>query len=85
MGVVAATNACACRGVVNRFSGTRYTVGEFTDSVKRTDHDGAAPVPPAGAVNWTADAEGTGTQTMRWDASDRPQIVFAMNAAWRDC
>jgi hypothetical protein len=63
-------------------SGTGYTtVSEFTsDSVKRTDHDGTAPVPPAGAVNWTAHAEGTGTQTLRWDASDRPQIVFAMNA-----
>jgi hypothetical protein len=65
-------------GAVNRYlSGTGYTVvGDHT----RSDHDGAAPATPAGAVNWTAHAEGTGTQTLRWNASDRPQTVLAMNA-----
>jgi hypothetical protein len=59
-------------------SGTGYTaVGEHT----RTDHDGAAPeISPTTAVNWTAHAEGAGTQTLRWNASDRPQTVLAMNA-----
>jgi len=31
-------------------------------------------------VNWTAHAEGSGTQTLRWNATDGRQIVFAMNA-----
>jgi cytochrome c-type biogenesis protein CcmH/NrfG len=31
-------------------------------------------------VNWKAHAEGTGTRTLHWDASDRPQIAFAMHA-----
>jgi hypothetical protein len=64
-------------------SGTGYTtVGERSGGgVVRTDHDGAAPATqPARAVNWTADAEGLGTQTLRWSATRRPQIVFAMNA-----
>jgi hypothetical protein len=64
--------------ITRYLSGTGYTVvGE--DS--RTDHDGAAPaIPPSGAVDWTAHAEGTGTQTLRWNASDLPQMVLAMNA-----
>jgi hypothetical protein len=64
-------------------AGAGYTtIAEHTaHGVVRTDHDGAAPaVPPARAVNWTAHAEGTGTQTLRWNATDGRQIVFAMNA-----
>lgn len=63
-------------------SGTGYTtVGEHAGhGVVRTDHDGTAPaIPPASAVDWTAHAEGTGTRTLRWNAADGPQIVFAMN------
>jgi hypothetical protein len=59
-------------------SRTAYTaVGEHA----RTEHDGGAPeLSPATAVAWTAHAEGTGTQTLTWNASNRPQIVLAMNA-----
>jgi hypothetical protein len=74
----------AAADAISRYlSGTGYTtVGERSGGgVVRTDHDGAAPAtPPARAVNWTADAEGLGTQTLRWSATRRPQIVFAMNA-----
>jgi hypothetical protein len=69
----------AAADVIDHYlSGTGYTaVGEHG----RTDHDGAAPpTSPARAVDWTAHAEGVGTQTLRWNASDRPQIVLAMNA-----
>jgi hypothetical protein len=59
-------------------SGTGYTT--VADHI-RTNHDGPAPAtPPREAVDWTADAQGMGTQTLRWHATDRPQIVFAMNA-----
>jgi hypothetical protein len=59
-------------------AGAGYTT---VDGHDRTDHDGAAPTdPPAGAIDWTAETTGTGTQTLRWRATDRPQIVFAMNA-----
>ena len=64
-------------------AGTGYsTVAEHNGrDVVRFDHDGAAPaLPPARAVHWTANAEGVGTQTLRWKATDGPQVVFAMNA-----
>jgi hypothetical protein len=58
------------------------TVSEPTGrGVVLADHAGGAPaIPEAGAVDWTANAEGVGTQTLRWDATDRPQVVLAMNA-----
>jgi hypothetical protein len=56
------------------------TVAERGGGVVRTDHDGAAPAPPSGAIDWTAHAQGIGTQTLRWDATDDPQVAFAMNA-----
>lgn len=61
-------------------SGTGYTtVGN--DGVVRADHDGAAPTTaPVRALEWTAHAEGADTQTLRWNATDGPQVVFAMNA-----
>jgi hypothetical protein len=75
---VAATDA-----VDHYLSSIGYTTvldGSGSGSV-RTDHDGAAPALPADtAVRWTAQTEGVGTQTLRWNATDRPQIVFAMNA-----
>lgn len=60
-------------------AGTGYTtIGD--NGLVRTEHEGAAPaIPPATAVRWTAYAEGMGTQTLRWDATDGPQIAFAMN------
>jgi hypothetical protein len=59
-------------------SGTGYTtIGEHS---RRTEHAGAAPGPPASAVDWTARAQGVGTQTLRWNASAGRQIAFAMNA-----
>ena len=69
---------------VSRYlSGTGYTtIGQHAGrGIVRTDHGGAAPaIPPARAVNWTTYAEGVGTQTLDWDATERPQIVLAMNA-----
>jgi hypothetical protein len=69
----------AAADAIGRYlSGTAYTtIGDHS----RTDHDGAPPaIPTSNALAWTADAEGTGTQTLRWNTTDRPQIVFAMNA-----
>jgi hypothetical protein len=69
----------AAADAIGRYlTGTAYTtIGDHS----RTDHDGERPATPtANALTWTADAEGRGTQTLRWDATDRPQIVFAMNA-----
>jgi hypothetical protein len=73
----------AAPDAVSRYlSGTGYTtVAEHSGHVVRTDHDGGAPaIPPAAAVDWTAHAEGIGTQTLRWKATDDPQVAFAMNA-----
>jgi hypothetical protein len=74
----------AAPDAISRYlSGTGYTtVAEHTGrGVVRTDHDGAAPaIPPVRAVDWTAHAEGLGTQTLRWNATDGREIVFAMNA-----
>lgn len=63
-------------------AGTGYTtVAEHNGGVVRTDHDGAAPATsPARAVDWTAHAEGAGMRTLRWNATDGRQMVFAMNA-----
>jgi hypothetical protein len=60
-------------------SGAGYTtIGEHNI---RTDHAGAAPAsPPVRAVDWTARAQGAGTQTLRWKATDGRQVAFAMNA-----
>jgi hypothetical protein len=70
--------------VIGRYlSAAGYTtVAEDTGrGLVRTDHDGPAPaMPPATAVDWTAHSQGTGTQTLRWKATDGRQIVFAMNA-----
>ena len=49
--------------------------------VTTTNHPGAAPAPPsATAVAWTAHAEGVGTQTLRWQATDSRQTAIALNA-----
>jgi hypothetical protein len=64
-------------------SGSGYTtVAEHTGrGIVRSDHDGAAPaVLRPGTVDWTAHAEGLGTQTLRWNAAGGRQVVFAMNA-----
>jgi hypothetical protein len=59
-------------------SGTSYTtVGNDT----RTEHDGAPPsIGRARTLDWTARAVGSGVQTLRWTATEHPQIVLAMNA-----
>lgn len=74
----------AAPAAVGRYlAGAGYTtIGEHSGrGVVRTDHDGAMPAtPPAKAVDWTAQAQGVGTQTLRWNATDGRQIAFAMNA-----
>jgi hypothetical protein len=74
----------AAPDAISRYlAGTGYTtLAEHTGRrVVRTNHAGAPPASaPAGAVDWTAHAEGLGTQTLRWNATNRPQIVFATNA-----
>ena len=76
-------------GVTTPDAMSRYLAGvAFTtiseqpgSGVASTDHRGAAPeTPPARAVAWTAHAEGVGTQTLRWKATDGRQTAFAMNA-----
>jgi hypothetical protein len=60
-------------------AGAGYTT--IGDDDARTDHAGGAPeLPPATAVQWTAHAQGAGTQTLRWNATSGRQIAFAMNA-----
>jgi hypothetical protein len=60
-------------------AGVGYTT--VAEHSVRHDHAGAAPAtPPARAVDWTAHAQGAGTQTLRWNATDGRQIAFAMNA-----
>jgi hypothetical protein len=64
-------------------SGAGYTtVAEHRGrGVVRRDHSGVTPATsPEHAVDWTAHAEGAGTQTLRWHATDARQIAFAMNA-----
>jgi hypothetical protein len=74
----------AAPAAIGRYlSGVGYTtVAEHGGrGVVRTEHAGASPAsPPARAVNWTARAEGAGTQTLRWDATAGRQVAFAMNA-----
>jgi hypothetical protein len=75
--------AAAPAAIGRYLSGASYTaIGEHSGrGVVRTDHAGAAPAtPPARAVDWTAHAQGVGTQTLRWNATDGRQIAFAMNA-----
>ncbi len=63
----------------NYLAGIGYTTVD--EHGNRTEHNGAAPAtPPVRAVEWTAHDEGVGTQTLRWDATDGPEVVFAMNA-----
>lgn len=68
----------AAKTIDNYLSGTSYTtVGNHT----RTEHDGAPPATGrARGLDWTARAVGPGVQTLRWNATKRPQIVLAMNA-----
>ena len=63
-------------------SDTGYTTfDEHTGGVTSIDHPGGVPAAPSvKAVNWTAQAQGVGTQTLSWKATDGPQVVFAMNA-----
>ena len=72
VGVAAATT------IDGYLSGTSYTtVGNHT----RTEHDGAPPaIASADTIRWTARAVGPGVQTLRWNATEHPQIVLAMNA-----
>ncbi|HEY7031405.1 MAG TPA: hypothetical protein VH482_08775 [Thermomicrobiales bacterium] len=51
--------------------------------VTYTQHDGQAPAgPPAGAVPWTVQTTGTGSQTLEFDAREQPgdQVLVVMNA-----
>jgi hypothetical protein len=59
-------------------SSTGYTTfAEHTRrGVTRTDHEGSAPVAPITRVHWTTHAQGTGTQTVRWRATDGPRARF---------
>jgi hypothetical protein len=66
--------------ITRSLSSTGYTTfAEHTRrGVTRTDHEGPAPVAPMTRAHWTANAQGTGTQTVRWKATDGPRAVFAM-------
>jgi hypothetical protein len=67
----------AADAVTDYLSGRGYTM---VSDRSRTDHTGSAPALPDRAIDWTARARGTGVQTLRWHATERPQTVVAMNA-----
>jgi hypothetical protein len=67
-----------CLPVPHRVSYT--TVTAFGDP-DVTQHLGiAVPADPATAVDWSARAEGTGLQTLRWTARTGDWMVVVMNA-----
>jgi len=66
-------------------SDVRYVTahGEPGYQVSYTQHDGHEPTaPPAGAVPWTVQSTGTGTQTLEFDAQEQrgDQVLVVMNA-----
>jgi len=66
---------------VSRYlTGVSYlTVTAFGDQ-DVTQHLGiAAPAPPGTALDWSAQAEGTGSQTLRWTARTGDWMVTVMN------
>jgi hypothetical protein len=69
--------------LTRRLSGTAYTT--FAEHIGRgvtgIDPTGSARVLAAASrVHWTARAQGVGTQTVRWKATEGPHAVFAMHA-----
>lgn len=69
------------RDVSRYLTGVSYTsVTAFGDH-DVTQHPGtAAPAPPSAAAGWVAHTQGTGTQTLRWQARDGDWMVVVMNA-----
>lgn len=66
---------------VSRYlTGVGYTtVTAFGDHAV-TQHLGiAVPAPPAAAVDWVAQAQGTGVQTLRWTVRSGDWVVVVMN------
>jgi hypothetical protein len=58
--------------------GVRYTTVQ--DDGKSVQHGGSAPTTaPGAAVDWTAQASGTGTQTLRWNRDAGEEVLVAMN------
>ena len=66
---------------VSRYlTGVSYTTVTAFGDPDVTQHLGiAVPAPPATAVNWSAQAEGTGPQTLRWTARTGDPMVVVMN------
>ena len=65
---------------------SRYLAGvSYTSVTALGDHDStqhpgtAVPVPPAAALDWPAQAQGAGTQTLRWTVSSGDWMVVVMN------
>ncbi len=72
----------AAAGDAGRYlAGVSYTtVSSFGDR-DVTDHPGAVvPAPPAAAVHWVAQAQGTGRLTLTWKVTDGDWIVVVMNS-----
>jgi len=66
---------------VSRYlTGVSYTTVTAFGDPDVTQHPGiAVPAPPATAVDWSARAEGTGLQTLRWTARTGDWMVVVMN------
>jgi len=73
--------AIAPAAAVSRYlSGVSYTtVAAFGDQGVAKHPGIAVPAPPAAAVDWSARAEGTGPQTLRWTARTGDWMVIVMN------
>jgi hypothetical protein len=66
---------------VSRYlAGVSYTTVTAVGDHDVTQHPGrAVPAPPANAVDWVAQAAGTGTQTLRWTVQSGDWMVVVMN------
>ena len=70
----------AASDVSGYLTGVSYTTVTAFGDQGVAQHPGiAVPAPPAAAVNWSARAEGTGRQTLRWTARPGDWMAVVMN------
>jgi len=67
-------------GVSRYLAGVSYTSVTALGDHDVTQHPGTVvPAPPAAALDWAAQAQGTGTQTLRWIVRSGDWMVVVMN------
>lgn len=73
--------AIGSAGDVSRYlTGVSYTSVTALGDHDVTQHPGTmVPAPPATALDWTAQAQGTGMQTLRWTVRSGDWMVVVMN------